>query len=374
MTDKENVHAALEGEPVSRTPVAASYSHLYHCDHFAELTGRPAWELWKWKYAAPDEHLATFRTILEAAPFDILQPQGAPSRHARENTEIIEMDGEPFLRNREDGSLTSLSTTSGHPVDYRANETQFVSDRKDADERVKVTKAEDLAASGTTDYLEATVREFGADRFVLAAGVVGTLWSCHWHLGQTNLLAMLIQQPDLVDYLSRKLLEQTIESIRQLASTGADAIFIDDAMGTSDVISVAHYERFCLPFVREMVAEIHRLGLKAIVVYFGGVADRLEQLAALGADGLGVETSMKGYINDLGQIAAAIGDRVSLFGNVDPIAMLEKGTDHEVEAEVCRQAEAGAKARGFIASTGSPITPGTPLPRVRRFIELGRQA
>ena len=109
------------------------------------------------------------------------------------------------------------------------------------------------------------------------------------------------------------------------------------------------------------------------MVYFGGVADRLEQLAALGADGLGVETSMKGYVNDLGQIAAQIGGRVSLFGNVDPIRVLERGTALELEAEVRRQAEAGAKARGFIASTGSPITPGTPLPRVQRFVELSRR-
>jgi len=190
-------------------------------------------------------------------------------------------------------------------------------------------------------------------------------------VGQTNLLAMLIDKPDLVEYLSGKMLEQQIETIRQLAAAGGDALYIDDAMGTSDVISVRHYERFCGPYVREMVREIHRLGHKAILLYFGGIADRLDLIASLGADGLSMECSMKNYVNDIHQIAEAIGQEVSLFGNIDPIGVLQNGTDEDLQAELRRQAEAGRKARGFIHCTGSPITPGTPLERVQKFWEWG---
>jgi uroporphyrinogen-III decarboxylase len=138
------------------------------------------------------------------------------------------------------------------------------------------------------------------------------------------------------------------------------------------MISVAHFERFSLPYMREMVREIHGLGQKAIILYFGGIADRLEQLASTGADGLSMETSMKGYVNDIAEIARAIGDRVSLFGNVDPVGMLQKGSDEQLEAEMRRQADGGGSARGFIMCTGSPITPATPLHRVQKFIQLGQ--
>jgi hypothetical protein len=37
-----------------------------------------------------------------------------------------------------------------------------------------------------------------------------------------------------------------------------------------------------------MVKEIHHLGHKAILIYFGGIADRLEQIASIGADALQV--------------------------------------------------------------------------------------
>jgi len=374
MTSKERVHAALEGKPVDRTPVTSLYHFLYHCDRFQELSGRPQWELWKWKYAEPQEHLQTYRALVETAPFELLQPQGAPSREARDTIEVVERDGEAVLHDRRRDTWAPRRARSGHAWDDTANETRYVFDRQDADERIKLTRAEDLIASGTTDYARAAVEALGREHFILTGGVVGTMWACQGHVGLTNLFALLIEEPDLIEYMSAKLLEQNIEIIRQLAAVGGDAIYVDDAVATCDMISVAHYERFCLPHMGEMVREIHSLGHKAIVLYFGGIADRLEQIASLGADGLSMETSMKGYVNDLGSIADAIGDRVSLFGNLDPIGVLQNGTDAQLQAEVRRQAEAGKQARGFIMCTGSPITPGTPVARVRRFLEMSRGA
>jgi uroporphyrinogen-III decarboxylase len=159
-----------------------------------------------------------------------------------------------------------------------------------------------------------------------------------------------------------------------LAAAGGDAIYIDDAMSTCDMISPAMFERFSLPYVTEMVREIHRLGHKAILIYFGGVMDRLEQIASTEADALCMECSMKNYTNDIGEVAERVGSRMTLFSNIDPVAVLQDGTDEQLAAEVCRQAAAGRAARGLVISTASPITPSTPLSRVRRFIELGQNA
>ena len=375
MTSKERVHAALEGSPRDWPPVTSSYTHLYFRDHFAELTGKEPWELHKWLNAGPEEHLEVLKGIIQKVPFDILQPETAPSRQARQDVEFIARNGEVFRHSRRSGRMTPvpIHTVSGHAADYAANETQYVFDKKDVAERVKMTRAEEAIEAGANDYIEAVVKALGRDHFIMSGGVTGTLWACTTYLGQTNLLAMLVENADLVDYLSKRILEQTIEAVRRLAAAGGDAIFIDDALSTCDMISVKHYERFSLPYVREMVQEIHRLGHKAVVIYFGGVADRLEHIASTGADALAMEASMKGYVNDISEAAEKIGQRISLFGNVDPVGVLQAGTDAELEGEVRRQALAGKKARGFVMSTGSPITPATPLRRVRRFIELGRQ-
>lgn len=105
-----------------------------------------------------------------------------------------------------------------------------------------------------------------------------------------------------------------------------------------------------------------------------GVADRLEQIVSTGADGLSVETTMKNYVNDRGDISSKIGRRISLFGNIDPVGILQNGSDARLQAEIRRQAQAARTARGFIMCTGSPITPATPLARVRLFIDLAQRS
>jgi uroporphyrinogen-III decarboxylase len=57
----------------------------------------------------------------------------------------------------------------------------------------------------------------------------------------TNLFAAVREEPDLVEYLSSKLLEQTIENIRALAARSGDGIYIHDAITTSDLISIEIY-------------------------------------------------------------------------------------------------------------------------------------
>jgi len=56
------------------------------------------------------------------------------------------------------------------------------------------------------------------------------------------------------------------------------------------------------------------------------------------------------------------------------VGVIEQGSDAELEGEVARQVQAGRRARGFLVSPASPITPATPLSRVRCFIDVAREA
>jgi len=375
MTDKQRVHASLEGRPVDRYPVAALYTDLVFLDRFGDLTDLPQWRLHEWECGSPDYFLHHFESMIEQLPFEIIRPMGAPTREYRDSIEVVVRDGKPIRRHRKTGDLEPLpmDTQSGHATDYIANETQFVSDRKDADEQMVAPRAEDVVSSGVNDYVDAAISRFGDDRFILSGGVEGVVWKSHWHLGLTNMLRMMLDDPSLLDHVCKKALEMNIETIRRFAAAGGDAIYVDDAGATCDMISVEHYERFSLPGMREMVKEIHSLGHKAILIYFGGVADRLEQIASIGADGVLVEASMKSYVNDMETIVPAIGDRVTLFGNIDPISVIQDGTDEEMLDEIRRQVAAGSAGRGFLVSPASPLTPGTPIEKIQRFIEMGRE-
>jgi uroporphyrinogen-III decarboxylase len=375
MTNKERVHASLEGRPVDRFPVASLYHDLYRMDHFAELTGLPAWRLHEWLGTSPERYIDLFAVMQQKTPFEVVQPHGVQSREWRSRQVFVEKDGHAYRHDRRTGEWVRLDvpTVSGHATDYHANETRVVFDRRDVDERIRPCRVEDLLAAGSNDYLDAVVARFGRDEFILSGGTVGPLFLCGPHVGLTNLYAMLIEEPELIAYMTARILEQNLVRIQVLAAARGDAIYIDDAMVTSEMISVEHFEQFSLPHMKTMVDEIHRLGHKAILIYYGGIADRLEQIAALGADGLLFECSMKGYTNDIAEFAERVGNRVTLFGNLDPVGILQDGTEAQLEDEIRRQIAAGRRARGFIMSTASPITPSTPLTRVQCFIDQSRR-
>lgn len=371
MTPRDYVLAAFDGTPSDRYPVAAPYWHLYVRDHFAELTGRPHWQLEQWLCSEPEEHVALLREMHALAPFDIVECVSvSQSREWRERQEFLERDDGWYRHDRKTGESYRIDRlNSGHAMACHPNQRRWVENQQDIDRTIRIHRADEAIRNGANDYLDATVRAFGRDHFIMSGGVVGTVWSAHEYLGLTNLLVALVEEPDLVEHLCRRILEQRIEDIRRLCAGGGDAVFIDESIATADMISLPHYERFALPYITEMVHEIQRHGHRAILIYYGAVADRLDHIASTGADGLIVETSMKGYVNDIEEIVSHVGSRMTVFSNIDPVGVLQEGTDDELDREFIRQIDAGRNARGFVLAPASPITPRTPLARVQRFIE-----
>jgi uroporphyrinogen-III decarboxylase len=371
MSDRPRVCNVLAGQPVDRFPVAVPYIMLLQEDQWCRLTGQPAWTFYEWMLQDPADHVKVYEDLDRQLPFDILQPVFGQSAEWREAREVVEQDGEWYYRNRITGG-TELLDLDLHHRHGGPNQEQRVFDKSDVDRFVSVVPAEQRLKVGSYDFAIAAKHRLG-DRKYLLNGVVGTFYQCTGYVGETNLLRMLYDEPDLVHYLSRKILEDTIERIRALAASGHDAIYIDDALTTCDMISVDFYENFSVPYVRAMVDEIHALGKPAVLIYFGGVADRIEQIASIGADALNVEASMKSYTNDLSVISDEVGDRMCLWGNIDPVGVVQKGTGEELRQAIEEQVAIGRRTGRFIVSTGSPITPETPLTRIRQFIDLGQE-
>jgi len=369
MTSKERVLAVLDGRAVDRFPVAAPYLQLLQEDHWCELTGRPAWRFYEWMLQEPGEHAREYGRYLEQLPFDFLTPQHAMPTEQRRALEVVEEADGHYYHDRRSGERRLLNEDL-HQMHGGPNVSQTVFNSEDVDRLVKVAPARDQLASGRHDYIREAARASGRDRFILT-GVINTFYQCSAYLGEENLFAMLYDDPALVHYLSTRLLERTVEDVRAAAAAGSDGIWVDDALSTCDLISLAFYERFSRPYAKALVDEIHAQGKKAVLIYFGGIADRVKQIASIGADSLQFEASMKGYVNDLGDIAAQVGDSICLWGNLNPVEDVQEATEAEMRERMAAQVAIGKRQGRFVISTGSPITPLTPLPRVRRYIETG---
>ena len=126
-----------------------------------------------------------------------------------------------------------------------------------------------------------------------------------------------------------------------------------------------------LPYLRALVEEIRACGMKSIYYFCGKIDGKLDLLLSAGADALSLEESKKGFVVEIEDIVDAVSGRCTLLGNLDAIGALQNGSDAQLRDEVTRQIAAGRENGGrFIMSLGSPVTPDTPVDRVRRYCEL----
>lgn len=374
MNSREWMISAIEGRGLDKYPVMAPYVMLSNADHWAEVTGEPVWKFYEWTISDPAAHAKGYRQFFDAMPFDHFQPWHAPSREDRENIGIAFRGGKPYYLDRRDGSLKPVPETIHESGSGGGeNETRHVFDSADAREKIHVESADVLLRRGMNDYLDAAAPYF-SDKFIINCGIVNTFYSCVYYVGMENFYCMLKEEPALIHEMSKRILEKNIEIIRAAAKAEGDAIYIDDATATCDMVSVKMYEEFSLPYLTEQVKEIKRQGKKAIVIYFGGIADRVEQILSSGVDLLMMEASMKGFVNDYAAIARQIGGRCCLAGNLNPYTDVELRTDAELGRAVAAQAAAGRRSGRYITSTGSPLTPGSSVARIAEFIKMGHNA
>jgi uroporphyrinogen decarboxylase len=83
----------------------------------------------------------------------------------------------------------------------------------------------------------------------------------------------------------------------------------------------------------------------------------------------GFDAYQVGPETDLAAVRAAVGDRLALFGNLDPVYTLPSASPTDVDA-ACKQAiTSGGHDGGFILSTGGgPPRSGAPLGNLKAMI------
>lgn len=115
------------------------------------------------------------------------------------------------------------------------------------------------------------------------------------------------------------------------------------------------FEKFVVPYVREMTELIHSRGSMVRLHSHGRIGRLLDMIAQTGVDGLDpCEAPPDGDI-ELADIKRKIGDQITLFGNIQ-LKMLEHGTELQVRQAV-RSMMAAAKDGGrfVLMPTAAPI-------------------
>ncbi|CAN5564026.1 uroporphyrinogen decarboxylase [soil metagenome] len=169
--------------------------------------------------------------------------------------------------------------------------------------------------------------------------------------------AFCYQQPELAHQLLQMITDTTIAYLKGQIKAGVDAVQIFDSWG--GLLSPADFEIFSLHYIRQIVAAVK--DECPTIIFAKGAWFALEEMAATGAHGLGVDWCIKPPLAR--QFA---GPNVTLQGNYDPAHLL--GSIPQIEKEAKEMIDSFGAQR-YIVNLGHGILPNVPVDNAKAFIE-----
>ena len=129
--------------------------------------------------------------------------------------------------------------------------------------------------------------------------------------------AMALNEPAALHQLLRVVTDAVVAYLAAQRAAGAQALQVFDTWG--GVLSPAMYREFSLPYLQRIAQELDRgegTERTPLILFGKGTAAYLEDLAASGADGVGVD-----WLVELGEAARRTEGKVALQGNLDPATL-----------------------------------------------------
>jgi len=197
---------------------------------------------------------------------------------------------------------------------------------------------------------------FAGAPFTLASYLIEGGKSSHF----AKVKRFMYSEPALWNDLMHKLSDVVRVYLRAQVAAGASAVQLFDSW--VGCLSPTDYKAFVFPYVRDILTDVHTLGVP--VIHFGvDTGSLLELIKDAGGTVIGVD-----WRTPLSQARKRLGSDVALQGNLDPLLLL---APKELLAERVTEVlnEAGT-APGHVFNLGHGILPETPPDAVRFVREL----
>ena len=232
----------------------------------------------------------------------------------------------------------------------------------DAEALARLPRPDSLVAPRMLDRIDAIRLYAAQDRAThsILGWVEGPAAEAADLRGVESFFMDLLLDPALTGELMDICLETAIKFAHAQIEAGADTIGIGDAVASQ--VSAAAYEEHIQPREKKLVDAIQRKGAKARLHICGNITHLLPGIARLGVDVLDID-----HMVDMRAARAAVGRRVTLSGNIDPVAGMLRGTPETIRR---RMRETYAQAGNpYAVNAGCEIPSGTPPETLRALCE-----
>lgn len=173
--------------------------------------------------------------------------------------------------------------------------------------------------------------------------------------------AFCYTQPALAHKLLQMITDTTIEYLKGQIEAGVDAVQIFDSWG--GLLSPDDFELYSLQYIRQIVNAVK--DHCPTIIFAKGAWFALEEMAATGANGLGIDWCIKPKLAR--QFA---GPNVTLQGNYDPAHLL--GAKDQIKKEARAMIDAFGAQR-YIVNLGHGMLPNIPVDHARAFVEAVKE-
>lgn len=174
---------------------------------------------------------------------------------------------------------------------------------------------------------------------------------------------MMYKRPDLLHRILDINARAVVRYLNAQIDAGAQAVMIFDSWG--GVLADGLFQQFSLDYTRRVLGRLvrEREGRRVPAIVFtkgGGIW--LEEIASSGCDAVGLDWTV-----NLGAARRAVGDRVALQGNLDPMTLF--GGPEAIRAEVIRTLDSYGAGPGHVFNLGHGISQFTPPEAVAVLVE-----
>jgi len=199
---------------------------------------------------------------------------------------------------------------------------------------------------------------FDQSPFSLACQVCGT----------ENLLLKTIEEPEFVGAVINRCSEYVLAYARAMAACGPDMLSTGDSPAV--LLGVEKYATFALPAEKRVFSALREQTEAFISLHIcGDSTSLLDQMAKSGADVLEIDHQVS-----LRKASKIVGDKVALWGNIDPVSVLLQGDPDGIQTSVRELLSEVKKGdcRRFVLSSGCTLAPHTPPENLQAFFAASR--
>ncbi len=158
---------------------------------------------------------------------------------------------------------------------------------------------------------------------------------------------MIFNNPQLAHKVLEMLSNAVADYLSAKIEAGANAVQIFDTWG--GILAQKDFEEFSLRYISKVIAKVKRKN-EPVILFSKGVHFKLDELAASGADVIGLDWTM-----DLGEVRKKIGGKVALQGNLDPTVLY--ADKEKIKDEVKKILNSYGEGSGHIFNLGHGILP-----------------